>query len=148
MIGDSHIVLIQAVAAFNPWLNIRFSTYAYTCLVRALARKARRSAADRLAHALSFDAFPDGEPRDPREAWIPPPGSGSVRIEDFLRADHPLLSPREKTVIARRFSLAEGGDRPTLEAVGEAVGLSKERVRQVQAAAIGKLRKALKPVLA
>ena len=32
MIGDCYIVLIQAVAAFNPWLNIRFSTYAYTCL--------------------------------------------------------------------------------------------------------------------
>lgn len=35
LIGHCHIVLIQAVAAYNPWLGIRFSTYAYTCLIRA-----------------------------------------------------------------------------------------------------------------
>ena len=35
MTGDCQIVLIQAVAAYNPWLGIRFSTYAFTCLMRA-----------------------------------------------------------------------------------------------------------------
>ncbi|MEZ6143411.1 MAG: sigma factor [Zavarzinella sp.] len=28
LIGDCQIVLIQAVAAYNPWMGIRFSTYA------------------------------------------------------------------------------------------------------------------------
>ena len=63
LIGDCHIVLIQAVAAFNPWMGIRFSTYAYTCLVRALSRQSQKHAADRLSRALSFDALPDREPR-------------------------------------------------------------------------------------
>jgi RNA polymerase sigma factor (sigma-70 family) len=145
MIGDSHIVLIHAVAAFNPWLNIRFSTYAYTCLIRAIARKARRSASDRLAHALSLEALPDGEARGRFDQPPNPASSASLRIEDFLRDDHPLLSAREKTVLARRFSLTGGEERPTLQVIGKAVGLSKERVRQVQAAAIGKLRKVLSP---
>ncbi|HVL14146.1 MAG TPA: sigma-70 family RNA polymerase sigma factor [Gemmata sp.] len=143
MIGDSHVVLIHAVAAFNPWLNVRFSTYAYTCLVRAMARKARRSAADRLENALSLDSLPDGEPRGRGGDAAAPASSGTFRIDDYLRDDHPLLSAREKVVLARRFSLVEGAERPTLEAVGAAVGLSKERVRQVQTAAIGKLRKVL-----
>ena len=142
-IGDCHVVLIQAVAAFNPWLTIRFSTYAYTCLVRAIARKARRSTADRLGLALSLDCLPDGEPGDRTDAAAPA-SSRSVRIEDYLRDDHPLLSAREKAVIARRFALSGSGGAATLEAVGAAVGLSKERVRQVQAAAIGKLRKVLR----
>lgn len=142
MIGDCHIVLIQVVAAFNPWLTIRFSTYAYTCIIRALSRSSRKLASDRLARAMSFDVFPEGEPggRLPDEA---PHSAGSLRIEEFLHAGHPLLSDREKAIISRRFSLSEERAGQTLEQVGEAMGLSKERVRQVQASALGKLRLAL-----
>lgn len=142
MIGDCHIVLIQAVAAFNPWLDIRFSTYAYTCLVRALARMAKRLASDRLARALSFENLPDGEPGRLPESEAPP-SSWSLVIDEFLRDDHPLLSPREKIVLARRFSATADGTPPTLENVGRDMGLSKERVRQVQLSALGKLRSAL-----
>jgi RNA polymerase sigma factor (sigma-70 family) len=143
LIGDCHIVLIQAVAAFNPWLDIRFSTYAYTCLIRALSRLSQRMATDWLARAMSFDALPDGEPR-PRPSGEQLASSGSLRVEDYLRDDHPLLSDREKRILAHRFCAASAdAPTPTLEAVGKAVGLSKERVRQVQASALEKLRKAL-----
>lgn len=141
MIGDCHIVLIQAVAAYNPWLGIRFSTYAYTCLVRALARMSQRLSSDWLARSLSLDTLPDGEPggRIPHE----PASNGMIRIDEYLRDDHPLLTHREKMIITRRFSLREQAGNQTLEKVGAAMGLSKERVRQVQASALDKLRKAL-----
>jgi len=142
LIGDCHIVLIQAVAAFNPWLDIRFSTYAYTCLIRALSRLSQRHATDWLSRATSLDALPDGEPRR-RPSGDQLASSGSLAVEEFLRDDHPLLSDREKLILARRFRSVEGTDNPTLERVGRAMGLSKERVRQVQATALDKLRKAL-----
>ncbi len=142
LIGDCHIVLIQAVAAFNPWLDIRFSTYAYTCLVRALSRLSQRLASDWLTRAMSLDALPDGEPRH-RPSGDQLASSNSIRLDDFLRDDHPLLSDREKRIIAHRFCTTATAPTPTLETVGKAVGLSKERVRQVQATAIEKLRKAL-----
>jgi RNA polymerase sigma factor (sigma-70 family) len=145
LIGDCHIVLIQVAAAFNPWLGIRFSTYAYTCLMRSLARSAQRLTADRLARALSLDTLPDGVPGEPFE---PEPAAASqVRLDEFFRDDHPLLSPREKAVLARRYSLRDGVASQTLETVGRAVGLSKERVRQVQLAALDKLRGALTPAV-
>ncbi len=142
LIGDCHIVLIQAVAAFNPWLDVRFSTYAYTCLVRALSRLSQRMASDWLTRALSLDALPDGVPsRRPTGEQLA--SSGTLRLDDFLRDDHPLLSDREKRILAHRFCADAATPTPTLETVGRAVGLSKERVRQVQAAALEKLRKAL-----
>jgi RNA polymerase sigma factor (sigma-70 family) len=143
LIGDCHLVLIQAVAAFNPWFGTRFSTYAYTCLMRELAHAARRLTTDRLARALPLEALPDGEP----DGYVPaePPPASQLRIDVFLQDDHPLLSPREKKVIAYRYSLYEEGPCQTLETVGRAVGLSKERVRQVQLAALQKLRGVLTP---
>jgi RNA polymerase sigma factor (sigma-70 family) len=140
MISECHIVLIQAVAAYNPWLGIRFSTYAYTCLVRALSRLAQRLAADWLARSLPLEALPEGGPKDHEEELM---STGIPRLDEYLRDDHPLLSSREKAIIQRRFCLNEPNDLRTLEQVGRELGLSKERVRQVQASALGKLRKAL-----
>jgi RNA polymerase sigma factor (sigma-70 family) len=143
LIGDCHIVLIQAVAAFNPWLDVRFSTYAYTCLVRALSRLSQRMASDWLTRALSLDALPDGEPGH-RPTGDQLASTGSLRLDEFLRDDHPLLSDREKRILTHRFcAAAAGAPTPTLETVGRVVGLSKERVRQVQASALEKLRQAL-----
>lgn len=141
MIGDCQIVLIQAVAAYNPWLGIRFSTYAFTCLMRALSRLSQRCAADRLSKSLPLEALPDGEPRD--LSTVEPSAARMQRIDEYLREDHDLLSAREKQVLVRRFSLDERPKAGTLEQVGRELGLSKERVRQVQASALGKLRKAL-----
>ena len=50
-----------------------------------------------------------------------------------------LLNEREREVIIRRFGL-QGHERGTLEEVGVAVGLTRERVRQLQIEALKKLR--------
>lgn len=139
-IGDCHIVLIQAVAAFNPWMGIRFSTYAYTCLVRALSRVSQKLGADWLTRALPLESLPDGEPRGKHKAVTG--GALIIPIEEYLREHHPLLTEREKAILAHRFNLRDDPSHQTLEKVGHAMGLSKERVRQVQASAIDKLRKA------
>ena len=141
MTGDCQIVLIQAVAAYNPWLGIRFSTYAFTCLMRALSRLSQRHTADRLSKSIPLEALPDGEPRD--LGSVEQSASHLPYVDEFLHGSHKLLSSREKEVLARRFSLDVQTKSGTLEQVGRELGLSKERVRQVQATALNKLRKAL-----
>jgi RNA polymerase sigma factor (sigma-70 family) len=141
LIGECQLVLIQVVAAYNPWLGVRFSTYAFTCLMRSLSRQSQRMAGDRLARSLPLDALPDGGPgtgaEDERHS------QGLPQLDEFLREGNGLLSSRERLILLRRFYPDGLGNAGTLEEVGRELGLSKERVRQVQANALGKLRKAL-----
>jgi RNA polymerase sigma factor (sigma-70 family) len=144
MAAECQIVLIKAVAAFNPWLNIRFSTYAFTCLMRALSRLAQRLAHDRLSRALPLECLPFGEPSNPRQQGPAEPGFDV--LQEYFRAEHELLTPREKSVLLRRYPLHNPALKTeTLAQVGRDLGLSKERVRQVQFSALDKLRAALLP---
>ncbi|MDX1901322.1 MAG: RNA polymerase sigma factor RpoS [Gammaproteobacteria bacterium] len=54
-----------------------------------------------------------------------------------------LLNEKQREVLCRRFGLA-GFERQTLEEVGEAIGLTRERVRQVQIAGLRMLRDIMK----
>ena len=141
MTSACHIVLIQTVAAYNPWMGVRFSTYAFTCLLRALSRLSRRQAADRLSSSAPIEIFAEQEagcvvPEESTEERL-------GRIYEYLLAHHPLLSDREKEVIIRRFSLDHQEEKGTLEQVGREMGLSKERIRQIQITAIDKIRQAI-----
>ena len=50
------------------------------------------------------------------------------------------LDSREQTIIIRRYGLDRGLEPQTLKEVGSALGVTKERVRQIEAKALEKLR--------
>ena len=79
------------------------------------------------------DALPDPDAEDPDEVCT----RSAVRrvLEDEL----PMLTDRERSIVTWRYGL-EGGAPETLDAIGARLGLSRERVRQVEAIAIEKLR--------
>jgi RNA polymerase primary sigma factor len=51
-----------------------------------------------------------------------------------------ILTPREKNVIYMRFGL-DGGKTYTLEELGEQLGVTRERVRQIEVKALTKLKR-------
>ncbi len=78
--------------------------------------------ADRIRHDEDADAVLDG-----------------LRLQGEIPSLLARLSPRERRVLEWRFGLGEGPEQ-TLQAVGDTLGLSRERVRQIEREALVKLR--------
>jgi RNA polymerase primary sigma factor len=75
---------------------------------------------------------------DPRSP-APDEQIASQRMEVQARALLEHLSPREQQLLKLRFGM-DGGPGQTLEEVGRSFNLSRERVRQIESAALKKLR--------
>ena len=140
--AECHVVMIRAVACYNPWLGIRFSTYAFTCLLRELARLVQKQTKDRLRQAASFDDGVFNEALEPEsnEAEFDGP---DANVRQFFATEHRLLSDREKQVLSQRFGFASDGSTVKLKDIGSELKISKERVRQLQNSGLEKLRDAL-----
>ena len=63
---------------------------------------------------------------------------GEFDAEEILRAMNAVLSDREKLILRLRYGLGES-EPMTLERIGGRVGLTRERVRQIQAHALRRL---------
>jgi RNA polymerase primary sigma factor len=75
---------------------------------------------------------------------------GAAAVADVLRRQENLqellddLPPKEREIILDRFGLGSGSEEPmTLEAIGQRMGVTRERVRQIEASALQKLRRRL-----
>jgi len=65
--------------------------------------------------------------------------AGSELLRDYIKEAIQHLSPREKKILEMRFGL-EDGVTHTLEEVGREFGVTRERIRQIEAKAIEKIR--------
>ena len=74
-----------------------------------------------------------------REAVVPFDAAAASLQRSALHTMLRVLSEREQCVLALRFGL-DGGDPCTLEEVGQRFRLTRERIRQIEAKAMSKLR--------
>ncbi len=79
------------------------------------------------------DALADEAVEDPAETH------DEQTLRSALSRELETLAPRERAILEARFGL-EGGEPPTLEEIGQQMGLSRERVRQIEHRALSRLR--------
>ena len=68
------------------------------------------------------------------------PVGSSVALDDQMQTALAALGERERAILELRFGLTDGRG-ASLQEVGQTFGVTGERIRQIEARAIGKLRR-------
>lgn len=140
VVSEGNMALLRAVDKFNIDRGFKFSTYACRAILKAFSRTAMKHNRHRTKFPVEFE--PDLEKSDwadKRRDQVEEDCIDELKaIVDRNLAD---LSSVEETVIRRRFNWDQVDDSSlTLEDVGKIIGVTKERVRQIQNKALGKIR--------
>jgi RNA polymerase sigma factor (sigma-70 family) len=140
IVSEGNMALIRAVDKFNVDRGFKFSTYACRAILKAFSRTALKHSRHRTRFPVEFE--PDLEKSDwtdrKRDMVEEECIDELKQIVDRNLAD---LSDTEQTVIRRRFNWDQTDESPlTLEEVGRIIGVTKERVRQIQNKALVKIR--------
>jgi RNA polymerase primary sigma factor/RNA polymerase sigma factor len=139
-VSEGNISLMKAVEKFDYTRGFKFSTYATWALQKNYARayetQSRYADRFRSGHEESLDWAIDRRTNGfelERE---------QTRRELQVQSILGCLSDREREIIAKRYGLSGPFEGQTLKEVGADLGVSKERIRQLEGRALAKLRDA------
>jgi RNA polymerase primary sigma factor/RNA polymerase sigma factor len=140
LISDGNMSLIRAAEKFDYSRGNKFSTYASWAIMKNFAR----TIPDEFKHQDRFRTSNEEVfdfQQDRRADNFAMEIDQATRTDQIQKILH-TLDQREQQIIVRRFGLDHRFEPLTLKEVGEAMGVTKERVRQLEARALSKLRAA------
>ena len=143
LVSDGNVSLMRAVEKFDYERGNKFSTYASWAIIKNFARTIPEE-------NYRLDRFMTGRDEvldtasDRRRSVDQEVDSGAGTRELVTKALE-RLSDRERRVIMSRFGLGDAAAPLKLEDVGRDLGVTKERIRQIEARALDKLRGIVDP---
>lgn len=136
-VAEGNVALMRAVDLFDFARGYRFSTYAHHAIRRQLlqriqaeSRRRERFVSGGEEAAAELDRDEGRAIRDDERTQV-----AKLAVQDLM----PCLTDRERAVIEVRFGLGDHQKPQTYEEIGRRMGVSKERVRQLQMRALQKL---------
>jgi RNA polymerase primary sigma factor/RNA polymerase sigma factor len=140
LVSDGNMSLIKAVEKFDYSLGNKFSTYGTWAIrknySRSFSTQIRHLERFRSSHAELLDATAEHRSNPYEEE------SAQRRRELQVGKILACLTDRERQIISSRFGLGEYSGPHTLKEVGADLGVSKERIRQLESRALAKLHNA------
>jgi len=137
LISDGNISLIRAVEKFDFGRGFKFSTYASWAIMKNFARSIPDDKVQKerfvTGHEEVFEVAPDN--RTDENEIVASQERATHSVNRLLQ----YLEPREREIIRLRAGLDDARGL-TLEEIGQRFGITKERVRQLNARAMKRLR--------
>jgi RNA polymerase primary sigma factor len=143
VVSEGNMALLRAVDKFNADRGFKFSTYACRAILKAFSRTALKASRHRSRFPVEFE--PDLEKSDWADRRRETIEEECVdELKNIIERNLADLTNVEETVIRRRFNWEEESENPlTLEEVGKIIGVTKERVRQIQNKALAKIKQVM-----
>lgn len=143
LISEGNMALLRSIDKFDASRGFKFSTYACRAILKSFSRAGMKLSKYRNMFPVDFDPkLERSNYSQEKRARHEYDCADEVRlILDDNRAD---LSDLEQDIIEHRFAIGSNKTKNsvpmTLKQVGKEVGLTKERVRQIQKKAMAKIR--------
>ena len=142
MISEGNMALLRSVEKFDVSRGFKFSTYACRAILKSFNRLATKTGKYHQRFPTEYD--PDLETSDYDVMKHDIQREDSVdALREILHKNRANLSQTELTIVMERFAITTRGKGRTLAEVGRLVGLTNERVRQIQNLALQKLKDVL-----
>jgi len=138
LVSDGNMSLIRAVEKFDYSRGNKFSTYASWAIMKNFARTipGEFKQRDRFRPTSEEVFLAHADQRTDRVRLESEQERRTQQVSHILGA----LDDREQRIIISRFGLDYSQEPQTLKEVGEQLGVTKERIRQIEARALNKLR--------
>ena len=144
LFSEGSMALLRATEKFDCSLGWKFSTYACRAILKSFSRVSKLTYRYRSRFGTQLEpAFAKDDTLEQHRQSVHEELVDEVRA--VMTRNLADLSGIEESIVKMRFSLRDAGEKPmTLKQVGELVGLTKERIRQIQNKALEKLRVTMK----
>ena len=137
-ISDGNLSLARAVEYFDFARGVKFSTYATWALIRNFASSIHRELRYQYRFLAGHDEMIDTIEDERKEQGVEEESRSQQHREVTELLEY--LDQREQQVLRCHFGLKPAEERMTLQEIGEQMGISKERARQIERRALAKLR--------